>query len=152
MSEYMHRGQKVQSIAAAVHARLANCLQDCRIRERLNDDHARYDVTPRRSEALGFVIEIAPGGINLSTPICRMSDLALEQDAFAIDLVEAILEGRVREVTRLDASGRVIASKTIFRGRNGRTLFKSRRSSGLIAQFFARKGKAARRQFSPYRG
>jgi uncharacterized protein YaaQ len=143
-------GEKAFALGQRVKAMLSPLEDVCRYREQRSEDFAAFDVTPRNKAALPFTITIAPGGVNVGTPLFTVTELPVTEAAVAEAFVAAILGGRVRRVTRLAASGELLGAKTFVFDAGGQPMFKSRMRAGL----FAGLAKAARRgrdRFAPYR-
>ncbi len=143
-----HRGEKAAAAGDSVKALLEPLEGVCRYRERRSDDTANFDVTPRRQSALPFSIAIAPGGINVDCAAFAVKELAVEEAAIAIALVEAILAGRVRQVRRVRSGGALLAAKAYVFDADGRLLFKHRRSTAFAG--LSPRGRFERRRFQPY--
>jgi hypothetical protein len=143
-----HRGEKAVAAGDRIKALLEPLETVCRYRERRGDDTASFDVTPRRADALAFSIAIAPGGINLDCVAFAIKELAVEEAAVAVSLVEAILAGRVRQVRRIKGSGAPLAVKAYVFDPEGRLLFKQRRSTAFAG--LSRGGTLQRLRAAPY--
>ncbi|MGL4240069.1 MAG: hypothetical protein ACRCTI_03050, partial [Beijerinckiaceae bacterium] len=103
-------GRKAFDLGQRVKAMLAPLEDVCRYREQRGDDFASFDVTPRDKQALPFRIVIAPGGVNIETALFSVRELPLSEARIAERFVTAIIAGRVRRVTRLAASGKMLAA------------------------------------------
>jgi hypothetical protein len=138
------------AIAQRVKAILSPLEDVCRYREQRSEDFAAYDVKPGRPGALSFSIAIAPGGVNLDTPHFSIREFPVTEARVVEDMIEAIVEGRVRRVTRLSAGGKLLAAKIYLFDAGGRTLFKHRRQAGALAGL-TRTARRGRERFPAYR-
>ena len=146
-----HRGQHVAAAGDRVKAMLVPLADVCRYREQRGDDVANFDVRPRSTAALAFTISIAPGGINLQCSAFSINELPLDKVEVAIEIVAAILSGRIRQVRQLKSNGGARAMKTYVFNAGGHLVFKSRKSRG-IALFTGRAVRSERVRFTGYRG
>jgi hypothetical protein len=137
-------------IAQRVKALLSPLEDVCRYREQRSEDFAAYDVKPARKGALPFSIAIAPGGVNLDTPHFSIQEFPVTEAKAMEQMVEAIIEGRARRVTRLSAGGRLLAAKVFLFDPAGRMLYKNRRQAGVLA-WLSRTARRERERFAPYR-
>jgi hypothetical protein len=143
-------GKLAFELAQRVKAMLAPLEDVCRYREQRSEDFAAYDVKPARKDALAFSMAIAPGGANLDTPLFAIREFPVTEAKVMAAMVEAILEGRVRRVTRLSASGRTLAAKVFIFDSSGRVLYKHRRQAGVLSGF-SRTARRGRERFPAYR-
>jgi hypothetical protein len=143
-------GRMAMALADRVKDMLVPLEDVCRYREQRNEDFAAFDVKPRNKQALGFNMAIAPGGINLETGHFKIREFPVtEADVMAL-MVEAFLLGRIRRVTRLSASGKVLAGKTYIFGPDGSILFKHRKQMGVLA-VMTRTARRERTRYQAYR-
>jgi hypothetical protein len=143
-------GEKAFALGQRVKAMLSPLEDVCRYREQRSDEFAAFDVTPRNKAALAFKITVAPGGVNIETPLFTVTELPITEGAVAEAFVAALLAGRVRRVTRAGPSGKLLGAKTFVYDAAGRPLFKSRMRTGLLAGF-AKTAHRGRDRFAPYR-
>jgi hypothetical protein len=145
-----HRGQHVSFAGDRIKVMLVPLADVCRYREQRGDDVAIFDVRPRRTSALAFTISIAPGGINLESSAFSIKELPLDKAGVAIEIVAAILSGRIRQVRQLKGNGEARAMKTYVFNTGGQLVFKSRKSS-VISVFGGRAVRSERVRFTEYR-
>jgi hypothetical protein len=143
-------GRMASDIAHRVKALLSPLEDVCRYREQRNDDFASFDVKPRDPQAIAFSVAIAAGGVNIVTPHFKLRELPVTEDGTIIAIVEALLDGRVRRVARLSASGKALAAKTYLRDANGLLLFRNRITGGVLAGWTPTASRR-RERFKPYR-
>ncbi len=143
-------GRKAFDLGQRVKAMLSPMEDVCRYREQRSDDAASFDVTPRGKRAMPFKIAIAPGGVNIETPLFRIHELPLDEARLAEAFVEAILAGRMRRVARLSTSGKVLAARTFVFDGAGLPFYKHRSRAGLLAGLSRASG-YRRERFAPYR-
>jgi hypothetical protein len=146
-----HRGQHVAFAGDRIKAMLVPLADVCRYREQRGDDVAIFDVRPRNTAALAFTISIAPGGINLESSAFSIKELPLDKAEVAIEIVAAILFGRIRQVRQLKSNGGARAMKTYVFNTDGQLVFKNRKSSG-ISILAGRAVRSERVKFAGYRG
>jgi hypothetical protein len=146
-----HKGQHVVAAGDRIKAMLVPLAGACRYREQRGDDAANFDVRPRNTAALAFVISIAPGGVDLHSSAFSIKELPLDKAEVAIEIVAAILSGRIRQVRQLKSNGGARAMKTYVFNAGGRLVFKSRKSSG-ISFLAGRAVRSERVRFADYRG
>jgi hypothetical protein len=136
--------------AQRVKAMLSPLEDVCRYREQRSEDFAAYDVKPGRKDALPFSLAIAPGGINLDTALFTIREFPVTEARVMEQMVEAMLEGRVRRVTRHSAGGKLLAAKVYLFDANGRLLYKHRRKAGALTGL-TRTARWGRERFGAYR-
>ncbi len=146
-----HYGRLAADLGQRVKAMLSPLEDVCRYRERRGEDDAEFDVRPREPRAVPFRMSIAPGGVNIETPLFNIRELPVAEAWLAEALVASLLAGRVRRVSRLSAGGKELGSKTFVFDDHGRPLYKHRSQAGLLAGL-ARTGGYRREQFAGYRG
>jgi hypothetical protein len=137
-----HVGRMAANTGQRVKAVLTPLEDVCGYREQVGEDTAIYTAKPREQGALPFSISIAPGGINIETSVFMIKELPIDQADFAVAMVEAIVNGRVRLVRRVSASGKTISAKAFVFGLDNRPLYKQRRSTALAGL----KGRGARHE------
>jgi hypothetical protein len=143
-------GRMAIALADRVKAMLTPLEDVCRYREQRSEDFASFDVTPRNKQALPFKIAIAPGGANIETPHFKIREFPVTDADVPAQMIEAFLLGRVRRVTRLSASGKLLASKTYVFGADGAILFKNKSQMGVVAGFM-RTARRGRERLQAYR-
>lgn len=144
-------GERAFELGQRVKAMLSPLEDVCRYREQRSSDLAMFDVTPRNKRALPFSIAIAPGGVNIDTPVFRMRELPVTEAKVIEQFVVAFLAGRVRRVASLSAGGKTLVTKTYLFDEAGLPLYKAQSRNGVLAQL--RRGvRFTREQFLPYRG
>jgi hypothetical protein len=145
-----HLGHMAVSAGQRVKAILSPLEDVCGYREQVGDDNAIYTAKPRDREALPFDISIAPGGINIETSAFMIKEMPVDQADFAIAIIEAVVQGRVRLVRRVSASGKTLSAKAFVFGADNRPLYKQRRSK-TFASLMGRGARHERVRIKPYR-
>jgi hypothetical protein len=146
-----HKGQQVAAAGDRIKAMLAPLAGACRYREQRGDDAANFDVRPRSNEALAFTIGIAPGGIDLQCSAFSIRELPLDKSGIAIEIVAAILSGRIRQVRQIKSNGSARAMKTYVFNAGGQLVFKSRKG-GILSYLAGRSARSERVRYADYRG
>ncbi len=143
-------GRMAFEIAERVKSLLVPLEDVCRYREQRREDFASFDAKPREKEAIAFSVAIAPGGVNIVTPFFTLRELPVTEGDTIIAIVQALLDGRVRRVSRLSSSGKALTAKTYLRERGGRMIFRHRMAGGLMAGWTPTASRS-RERFRPYR-
>jgi hypothetical protein len=146
-----HKGLQVVAAGDRIKAMLVPLAGACRYREQRGDDVAIFDVRPRNTGALAFVISIAPGGINLESSAFSIKELPLDKAEVAIEIVDAMLSGRIRQVRQLKGNDEARAIKTYVFNAGGQLVFKNRKR-GVISFLVSRPVRSERVRFADYRG
>jgi hypothetical protein len=145
-----HKGLQVAAAGDRIKVLLVPLADVCRYREQRGDDVAIFDVRPREAAALAFVISMAPGGINIESSAFSIKELSLDEAGVAIQIVAAVLAGRLRQVRQIKHNGRTRAMKTYVFDAEGQLVFKNRKSGGML--FLAgRAVRSERVRFAAYR-
>jgi hypothetical protein len=150
MSGEPNYGHLAADLGQRIKAMLSPYEDVCRYREQRNEDFSSFDVRPRNRQALPFTVAVAPGGVNIDTPVFSIREFPLTEARVAEQMVEAILLGHVHRVTRLSAAGKLLAAKAYLFGRDGLILFKHRSRAGLLAGL-TRAARRERIRFAAYR-
>jgi hypothetical protein len=143
-----HRGRMAAEAGRRIKALLTPLEQVCRYREQLSEDMAIFEVRSAAAGALPFSIAIAPGGINVDCAAFAIRELPLEEADVAVNLAEAIIAGRVRQVRQLRGNGQVRSAKSYCFDATGKLIFRTRKSA-YMAQF-QRPARLERVRFKPY--
>jgi hypothetical protein len=145
-----HKGLQVVATGDRIKVMLVPLAGACRYREQRGDDVAIFDVRPRNTAALAFVISIAPGGINLESSAFSIKELPLDKAGVAIEIVAATLAGRIRQVRLIKGNGRTRSMKTYVFDAKGQLVFKNRKG-GLLSFLAGRSFRSERVRFADYR-
>jgi hypothetical protein len=143
-------GRMALALADRVKDLLVPLEDVCRYREQRNEDFAAFEATPRNKQALVFKVAIAPGGVNLETAHFKIREFPVTESNVMAGMIEAILQGRVRQITRESASGKALAAKTYVFSDTGAILFKHKSQFGILAGL-TRTARRKRTRFQGYR-
>ena len=144
-------GHRAAALASDIKRLLVPFEHVCRYRERRSDDAASFDVTPRNVRAIPFQVAIAPGGVNIISPVLEIKEISPEENEIILDVIGALLHGRVRQVRITSTRGRLLASKSFTFNAHGLPVYKQRRKVGMLGLGRGSK-RTERLRFAPYEG